>query len=598
MNRVSRRGLLWSGFGAVAAGLLTRRGWGIDLPSFDPAQLAEMLRSGAIPNPTGRFGRGLSAAAAGPIKRGDPLRRLDGVRQSIQIAGLPFHPWFTGDDFRDAIPFHVGDNNTLPTPTEEVDVAIVGGGISGLSTAYLLREFSPVLFELRDQYGGNAMGEIWGDPLDEKPYSMGTAYVISTEEGEPLHDFYRELGVLDTARFAGPQDPVEVAGVIRKDFWTGAGFSPDEQMAFERYATVVSFMANESYPDIPLPEGKDNQWILDLDRQNFLENLESQMGLPLPPVLKAAVQAYFYSSFGYPMQQISAASGWNFVAAEEYGRYIWPGGVGYLARAMWRRLAELEEIVPPDARPRFLRSGCRVFDVRLEPDGRARLTYVDAAGVQRALRAKAVVLACAKHICKHVIHDLVNIDQDKFDACAAIYAQPYLVANVLLNARVERDYYDLFLLRDPLAFPQEPDLSSERRPLDVIFSDYASARNGAKTVMTMYWPLPFGASQFTLLLNDPFTTYANLLAPRLREFLKLINVPDSAVEQIRITRWGHAMPVAGVGLIADGYCEAARRPMNDTIFFVNQDNWALPAVENSVLDAFSVAEQVRGTLRG
>ena len=98
-------------------------------------------------------------------------------------------------------------------------------------------------------------------------------------------------------------------------------------------------MAEKSYPEIPLPEGKDNQWILDLDRKNFLQDIEDQMGMPMPPLLAAAVQGYFYSSFGAGMQNVSAASGWNFLAAEEFGRWVFPGGNAYMAWAMWQRLS-------------------------------------------------------------------------------------------------------------------------------------------------------------------------------------------------------------------------------------------------------------------
>jgi len=78
--------------------------------------------------------------------------------------------------------------------------------------------------------------------------------------------------------------------------------------------------------------------------------------------------------------------------------------------------------------------------------------------------------------------------------------------------------------------------------------------------------------------------------------LKMLDVPSTAVEQIRMTRWGHAMPIAAPGLINDGTCEELRRPMDDRIWFVQQDNWSLPAVENCLLDAKTYTDQIAALL--
>jgi len=69
-----------------------------------------------------------------------------------------------------------------------------------------------------------------------------------------------------------------------------------------------------------------------------------------------------------------------------------------------------------------------------------------------------------------------------------------------------------------------------------------------------------------------------------------------AVRQVRFTRWGHAMPIARPGLIANGTAEVAHRPIGNNLYFANQDNWALPAVENSLLDAKAVTDKIRGML--
>jgi hypothetical protein len=122
----------------------------------------------------------------------------------------------------------------------------------------------------------------------------------------------------------------------------------------------VRYFAEDSYPDIPLVEGKDNRWILELDRRSLREDVERRLGMPIPKVLEAAVQAYCYSSFNAGWERISAAAGWNFIAAEEYGRWVCPGGNVWVCDVLWQRL---NEAYAPDDLGR-LRSGTRVVDVR------------------------------------------------------------------------------------------------------------------------------------------------------------------------------------------------------------------------------------------
>jgi len=82
------------------------------------------------------------------VKATNPVLQLSGPLESVLVNGLPFLDWITGDDFQNNnIPFHqIPDyfqGGLPPSPSERVDLAIVGGGLSGLATAYMLREFRP-----------------------------------------------------------------------------------------------------------------------------------------------------------------------------------------------------------------------------------------------------------------------------------------------------------------------------------------------------------------------------------------------------------------------------------------------------------------------
>src|SRR5262245_61172851 len=130
---ISRRAVLRGGFGALALGMLRR--------------------------PMSALGQNLVECpdtGARVVDATRPFLSLANSPPSTIIDGLPFQAWFTADDFPNdhaQIPFHACENcfpdGHPPEPTEDVDIAIVGGGISGLTAAWLLREYNTVLLEMR-----------------------------------------------------------------------------------------------------------------------------------------------------------------------------------------------------------------------------------------------------------------------------------------------------------------------------------------------------------------------------------------------------------------------------------------------------------------
>ncbi len=577
----TRRQFLRGGLGAVVAGLTMRRAWAggemvPSLPGFPPS----LVRNPCPP--TGAL----------PTWQTRPLELLPLSPDSVMVDGLPFAPRFTGDDYAFAdFPFHSCENcfpaNRPPDPTEEVELAIVGGGLSGLAAAYLLRDRSPVLFELKNRFGGVSAGESWGGT----PYSLGGAYFITPDEESFLESLYRELELDQVVRVDEGQFFFEYRGAIQDRFWEGKGLSADEREAVRRYTELVAHYG-ENYPEIPLPDGPQSAWIRELDRLTLKDDIEQRVGMPLPRVLEQAIQAYCYSSFGAGWQDLSAAGGWNFLAAEEFGRWVLPGGNAYLVDQMWRRLALADSGLQSHCSGGRMRGGCRVVDVRLVEGRRVQVTYRDPAGQFRSLLTRRVVMACAKMIAKYIIRRLDSLDAEKLESMHNVHYAAYAVANVLLSQPISRDFYDLFLLGSD-TFPMTPAAFEQRSEVvDVLSGHYARQGPSSRSVLTLYWPLPWASSRFTLLDDNAWQSYAESIAPQVRRILALLEVRHTSVRQIRLTRWGHAMPVSAPHFLADGHGERLRRPINDQIWFVNQDNWALPAVENCLLDAQWVAEQI------
>ena len=111
----------------------------------------------------------LKFAVAGSFAAGCP------IDPSLLVQSNPLKAEVDGDHF--AICHQVRDGKTFaPQPiTRRFEVVIVGGGVSGLSAAYFLRDRDFLLLEKEPHWGGNAYREEYhgqgfatGSAFDEK----------------------------------------------------------------------------------------------------------------------------------------------------------------------------------------------------------------------------------------------------------------------------------------------------------------------------------------------------------------------------------------------------------------------------------------------
>jgi hypothetical protein len=154
------------------------------------------------------------------------------------------------------------------------------------------------------------------------------------------------------------------------------------------------------------------------------------------------------------------------------------------------------------------------------------------------------------------------------------------------------------MLRDGAVVETDRAPGSVGRATDVIRGDWARRPGSAdSSVLTLYWPLPWTSSREEILFRrDAFEFLRPKVEAQILEILPILGVDPAKVEQVRMTRWGHAVPLAAVGFIADGHAEVLRRPVGERIFFVNQDNWALPAVETCLTEAIEFAPRIRAAI--
>ena len=483
--------------------------------------------------------------------------------------------------------FLAAHGGALPAPEESVPLVVIGGGMAGLTAAYALRAHRPIVLERAARFGGNSRGEAWRG-ID---YAIGAAYFIEPDAGSEIAVLLDELGLTDAYTVKTTEDPVVLAGRRYDEFWHGVT-APDARAQFDRlrryFVSYLEGTDGREYPDIPVFDAEGRARIDALDRPTFIAHLREVAGGALHPHVETVVEHYCWSSFGASSTELSAASGLNFYCAEFGNVAVMPGGNAGVAE---RLVARLERELPAGS----LRPGALVLDVRLADDG-VLVSWVEASGRVRTLHARAVVMACPKFVVPKVIDSL---EPERIAAIDRLRYRAYLVANVLLDRPVKPDFYDLFMAGGGSADLASVEAAANRQKVtDVVLATYARHDEG-RSVLTLYRGIPYDGARAALYEEGAYAASRREFEQQIAvEILPLVGLRPENIVDLRLARWGHPLPVAEAGLIADRVVDALRAPLSGRVFFVNQDNWALPAFETAITEALHFAPLVDSALGG
>jgi len=435
--------------------------------------------------------------------------------------------------------------------TRRVPVAIVGGGIGGLSAAWRLarrgiKDFK--LFELEAQAGGNArsgvssgMGHPWGAHYLPFP----------TLEAMDVRRLLADLGVLqgDPAAAMPRYDERYVVGVPQERLYIQGlwqeGIAPkitatqrdfDQYKRFdeliERYRLQRDAEGRKAFA-LPSPLSSRAPALRELDTLSFRDWLRKQ-GFDSRHLHWYADYAC-RDDFGAHAGDSSAWAGLHYYAsrdglaldADPHGVLTWPEGNGWLVKQMlaWLRAQGAGSIEP--------RSAC----VRLETAASHAEIDIYSAQEDRIIRYRAdqLIWAAPAQVLARV---WTNAPAGLREAAAQIQLSPWLVANLTLD-HLPVDAGPYGLAWDNILY--------DSPALGYVVSTHqtVSVKPGA-TVLTYYWPLsdqPIAQAR-QRLYETPWQGWAETIInelsrphPALRAMLKHID----------IWRWPHAMarPVPG-----------------------------------------------------
>ena len=476
-------------------------------------------------------------------------------------------------------------------PTEEAEIVIVGGGISGLMSSYFLKDRAPILLEQAPQFGGNAKAESW----EGVNYATGAAYVTTPEVGSPIDLFWRELGIHSQAKTWNGEEHLFIDGKLHTEYWSH-GTHPSSRRQFQKVSNHFRKIKNEEkgllYPDIPTYEPKTRAFLNHLDQVSLLAYIENLLQEPVHSDLKHFLNYYCWTAFGGSAHEISAAMGLNFLVSELDSVSVFPGGNAAIAEAVFEKL---KSYFHQNKIQNRLRPSSIVFHVEWGPKSN-RVYYLDQNDKLRCIQSQYVILSCPKYVVKTL---LPHLEPERLHAIQSLKYRSYIVGSALVEEKLKKRFFDTYFLPGPSyqAPASIKDEALQQGATDVILGSFASTQEN-HTVLTLSHSLPYDGTREELLRPGVYEKFQKKFETQLHDLiLPALKLSPHHLRGIKLARWGHPLPLSTPGLLSKNIVDWLHKPFKDSIYFIEQDNWALPCFETAFFEAKKWTSEIRSKLR-
>ena len=483
------------------------------------------------------------------------------------------------------------DGATFPEPTKRIEtgVAILGGGVAGLSAAWTLAEAGVTdfrLFELEDRTGGNARS----GRNTVSAYPLGAHYLpLPNVEAKGVLRLLERLGIITGREGDKPVfDPYQLVSdpderLLHLGKWQ-EGLIPTKGLTpGDRHDLNAFFAAMAAYRDrrdatgrpafaLPMEYSARDPDLLALDTLSFSAWLDAQGWHS--PVLRGHVRYACRDDYGTEPDQVSAWAGVHYfasrrgVAANASSDTVltWPEGNGHLVGRMAARLTS------------HLQCGQIVHRVRVAGKGVEIDSFDVASGKTVRITARSAILATPHFVTRRLVPPAPGADAP-FD-----YA-PWIVANVTVDRPPAGPGFELAW----------DNVSWTSRSLGYVVATHQSLKTvPGPTVLSWYLPLSdmSPADARRALIAQPLDYWQTMV----RDDLLRTN-PDlaGAISRIDIWRWGHAMIRPTPGFFWSGAREEAARPQ-PPLFFAHSDLSGLSLFEEAHYRGTSAAQDAMAHL--
>ena len=466
---------------------------------------------------------------------------------ALRADSAEIRPMVDGDHFQVCHEVRDGHSFIAPAPGAHYDIAILGGGVSGLTAAYLLRDQDFILLEKEPHWGGNA----YLQEYEGQAFATGAAFTGKDDSASRLS---KEIG-LEPLPVDSPDGTI-VGGIFVPDTWR----SGLEHLPYRR--TVIDGFKKFREEMLRI-DMKAKAQAKELDLMAWSHFLRGY-----PPEVIAWCDGFGRSNWGGSSSETSAMIGVGSIqelaTAGPDDRATFPGGLG----AITRRLAAILS----RSHAERMCSGAAVVAVE-QGRGHVGVTYVRDGKVQ-SLEAKAVIVALPKFFARRIV---AGLPAAQSQAMAKIQYAPYAVVNLIFDRPVFNGGYDTWCPGNAFTDFIVADWVIRNQP------GYKQRNN----ILTCYMPLP-QANRAELLSEDQCR---ELAAKVLTDFCKLFPKMDASPVEVQFYRRGHPMMISAPGNYTE-LLPIARRPM-ERVFFANTDSeGAVSSTDSAITAAHRAVDQV------
>ena len=471
-----------------------------------------------------------------------------------------------------------------PTSSVRVPIAIIGGGIGGLSAAWQLTRQGVSdfrLFEMEAEPGGNARS---GENA-VSPFPWGAHYLpLPTREGRSIRQLLADLGVLsgniDAAQpvyderylVHTPQDRLYLNGLWQDGVLPKIGVSQRDLDQYQRFEDMIQRFKDQRDRSgrkpfaVPIGYSGIDRNARALDADNFRDWLIAQ-GFDSPYLHWYADYAC-RDDYGARAADTSAWAGLHYYAcrdgqaahADSHNVLTWPEGNGWLVK----RLAEW--LHAHRSGPIQTRSLC----TRLATGRSGAVLDVYLAEERRSVRvhAEQVIWAAPAFVLARVWE---NPPPGLREAAAAVDYAPWLVANLTLDAPPA----DL----GPASLAWDNVLYDSGSVGYVVATHQAIRVKPGATVITWYRPLFEGSPREARarLANTGWKAWVDEIVAELAR--PHPSLPGS-LQRIDVWRWAHAMPRPVPGFLGSSLTTLLAR-LNRPLSFAHSDLRGLSLFEEA-----------------
>jgi monoamine oxidase len=484
-----------------------------------------------------------------------------------------------------------GAPNTPPSKHEEVPVAILGGGVAGLSAAWKLARsgFTDfAVYELEDELGGTSVG----GENEVSRYPWGAHYIpVPTREQRALCELLAEMRVIrgfdssaaDARAIAAPEHLVRApqerlffAGAWIDGLYCIDGASRDDLAQLERFEKTIAELGarrdenGRRWFAIPVAHSSEAPDARALDAQSMARWLGAN-GFDSPR-LRWYVEYACRDDFGCLLGETSAWAGLHYFCSriaksgDEPAEFLtWPDGNAFVVRHLAR------------AAQGRVRAGKIALAIERKPD-HAIVRVLDARENSiTEVRAKHVICALPRFVTRRLMPELAS-EPDVFRY------SPWLVANLTMRSRPDERGF-------PIAWDN---VLFESDSLGYVVATHQSDRTEPSSVWTWYRPFcdrDVRASRLALQA----ATWEHWRDEVMRDLAR--PHPDLAqhVDSIDVRQWGHAMVRPEPGFVWSDARVAASQPRG-VVHFAGTDLGSMALFEEAQWSGVRAAEEVLASL--